>query len=79
VVLPRDRYLGDATVERPSDGDEFDVPGEAGFVEVLADGRPRLDGERLRAALVVVQRDVEEPAGEPREAVAEPTACERLV
>ena len=79
AILPDDRYLDDPAVDGVGDGQQFDVPREAGFVEVRPDPRPGLPGQRLRATLVVVEVDVEEPAGQPREAVAEVPAGDRLV
>jgi len=66
-------------VERGGHGDEFDVPGEAGVVEVLAHHLPDLGVDGLGPALVVVQRLVEQLARGQGEAVAEESPGERLV
>ena len=79
LVLPDDRNLHDSVVERPRDGDEFDVPRESGFVEMCSYVRPRVGGDGLGTALVVVQWNLGEVSRQPREPVAEIPASDRLV
>jgi hypothetical protein len=79
LVGPDDGHLGDAVAQRPRHREEFDVPREPRFVEVVPDPRPRLGGQRLGATLVVGEVDVQQSAREPGEAVAEVAPGDRLV